>query len=85
VIDPATNTITTTIAIGDRPNWAAYDGTNIYIATWAAGNVWVLDPRLNTVAISHTVGTNPRHILFDGANLFVTNEADDSLSKILPL
>src|SRR5262249_17662568 len=79
VIDTATNTVTTTIPVGEQAGGVAVspDGSRIYVAGGVSslgGNVVVIDAATNTVIAAVLVGINPAGVAVtpDGSRLYVT-------------
>ena len=62
VIDTATNTVVTTVPVGDRPQGVAVNpaGTRVYVANNYANSVSVIDTATNTVVATVPVGDNPQ-------------------------
>ena len=73
-----------TINVGDSPEHAASDGTNIYVTNVIDGTVSVIDPANNTVTDTITIGGAPDGVAFDGTNIYVTSYTDDTVSVIDP-
>ena len=84
VIEPATNTVTTTINVGSQPSGIAFDGTNIYVANFSGNTVSVIEPATNTVTATINVGSEPSGIAFDGTNIYVANFSGNTVSVIDP-
>ncbi|MGB0470335.1 MAG: YncE family protein [Ilumatobacteraceae bacterium] len=84
VIDPATNTETTTVPVGGAPDGIAFDGTNIYVTNYTDDTVSIINPDTNTVTNTISVGDGPSGVIFDGTNIYVTNYLDDTVTKFLP-
>jgi YVTN family beta-propeller protein len=88
VIDPATDTVVTTIAnVGASPWGIAFNaaGTRAYTANYAAGTVSVIDTTDNTVLVPPiTVGNTPVQIMIngDGTRAYVSNSGSNSVSSI---
>ena len=45
VINPATNTVTATIGVGNQPYGVAYDGTNIWVTNESSNSLSKLPPQ----------------------------------------
>ncbi len=62
VVDTATNTVITTIPVGNGPEGLAVtpDGTRVYVPNWEDGTVSVISTTSNTVVATVTVGGAPR-------------------------
>ena len=79
VIDTATNTVTTSISVGNNPWGAAIspDGTKVYIANLNDDNVSVIDPITNIITANVSVGQNAGPVGVavtpDGKKLYVTS------------
>jgi hypothetical protein len=72
---------TTTVAVGTAPAGILYDGSNVWISDFSAGNLLKLDSA-GAVLQTVTVGTNPALPLFDGANIWVPNVGSNSVSVV---
>ena len=73
-----------TIPVGDAPEDAASDGTNIYVTNLIEGTVSVIDPTTNSVTETITIGGALDGVAFDGTNIYVTSYTDDTVSVIDP-
>lgn len=86
VIDTATNTKLTDIAVGSQPTWMAIsaDQGRIYVANKGSGTVSVIDPSADAVVTNITVGAGPSFAVFDPKLLrvYVANTAGGSVSII---
>ncbi|TAN19863.1 MAG: YncE family protein [Actinomycetota bacterium] len=79
------NTVTTTVPVGNNPFGVAYDSANndIYVANEYSSDVSVIDGSTNTVIATVPVG-GPRAVAYDSANhdIYVTNEIFNNISVI---
>ena len=77
VIDTATNTVVTTIGVGDFPDAVAVNpaGTRVYVTNRSDNTVSVINTSTNTVLAVVTVGTEPRGVVVNpaGTRVYVTN------------
>ena len=91
VINTASNTVLTTISVGNNP-WGisvSPNGSNVYVANQgnisAPNNtVSVINTATSTVSATITVGTFPRGVSVspDGNKVYVANEGDGTVSVI---
>ncbi len=83
VIDPATNAVVTTVAVGTQPTAVAVspDGTRVYVANSGSNSVSVIDAATATVVATVAVGTQPVALAVspDGTRAYVT---DNGLSVL---
>jgi YVTN family beta-propeller protein len=87
VIDTATNTVSATIQVGNRPYGVAVtpDGGKVYVANNEFfGSVSVIDTATDAVVGTITVGSLPIGVAVtpDGASVYIANEYDDTVSVI---
>ncbi len=86
VIDTASNTVTSTIALGNRPDGVAVNtaGTQVYVANSNDGTVSVIDTASNTVVATVTVGTTPLGVAVNpaGTRAYVANNGSGTVSVI---
>ena len=61
LIDTTTNTVTATVNVGSVPIGVAVnpEGTRVYVANHASGNVYVIDTATNKVTATVDVGDYP--------------------------
>ena len=64
--------LTTTIPVGPNPQGAAFDGANIWTASWSDNTVTKVRANDCTVLGSFSVGAKAFSLAFDGANIWVT-------------
>jgi len=86
VINVATNTVATTIPVGQYP-WGvsvSHDGAKVYITNAGANTVSVINTATNTVSATIPVGLNPNGIVVnsDGSRVYVVNNDDNTVSVI---
>jgi YVTN family beta-propeller protein len=86
VIDTASNTVITTIAVGVVVVGVAVspDGTVAYVTELSTGTVEVIDTASNTVIATIPVGAGPAAVAFspDGTRAYVANSSDRTVSVI---
>lgn len=86
VISTATNTVLTTISVGDNPFGLAVskDGTRLYVANTASNTVSVINTGNNTVERTISVSSSPKGLALtsDGTRLLVTNSGTNTVSVI---
>jgi YVTN family beta-propeller protein len=86
VFNTATNTVVTSIPVGDSPWHVAIspDGTFAYVTNQDDSNVSVINTTTNTVVNSIPVGVFPTDVAFtpNGAEAYVTNGGDNTVSAI---
>jgi YVTN family beta-propeller protein len=86
VIDTATNTVTTTITVGDGPRELAVNsaGTRAYTANRFSNDVSVIDLTTNTLTATVSVGNDPRAVAVNpaGTRAYTVNYASSSVSVI---
>ena len=86
VIDTATNTVTTTVPVGNGPRGVSVspDGSKVYVANFNSNTVSVINTVTNTVMGTVTVGTNPISLAVspDGSKVYVGNLNSDTVSVI---
>ncbi|MEV4329143.1 YncE family protein, partial [Streptomyces sp. NPDC049597] len=84
--DTATNTVITTVPVGDAPTEVAVtpDGTRAYVVNSDSDNVSVIDTATNTVITTVPVGDAPTEVAVtpDGTRAYVTNSGSDNVSVI---
>ncbi len=86
VIDTATNTVTTTIAVGDFPDAVAVNpaGTRVYVTNRGDNTVSVVNTTTNTTVATVTVGLDPRGVVVNpaGTRVYVANNSGNTVSVI---
>lgn len=84
VISTATNTVTTTIPVGDGPRTMVLnsDGSKAYVTNWNAASVSIISTATNTVIGTIPVGNNPIGICRFGSKLYVANLATNNVTVI---
>ncbi|GAA5178654.1 hypothetical protein GCM10023322_06340 [Rugosimonospora acidiphila] len=86
VINAATNTVTTTIPVGNNPGGVVVDpaGNTVYVADFSDGKVEVIDAATNTVTTTIPVGSVPGYLSINpsGTRLYVPNAGDNTVSVI---
>jgi YVTN family beta-propeller protein len=86
VINTATNIVTATIQVGQRPIGVAVstDDSKVYVTNSNDNTVSVIDTATNTVAKTVKVGSSPSDVAesLDGSRVYVTNYNDGTVSVI---
>ncbi|HEY0791272.1 MAG TPA: autotransporter domain-containing protein [Chthoniobacterales bacterium] len=86
VIDTATNTVSSTVALGLNPVSAVVtpDARYAYATNFSANTVSVIDTSTHTVVNTIAVGTNPEGLALapDGLHAYVVNYSDGTVSVI---
>lgn len=86
VIDIATNTVTATVTVGNRPYGVAVtpDGARVYVANQFSDTVSVISTATNTVIATVAVGSRPFGVAVtpDGSRVYVANFFGASVSVI---
>jgi YVTN family beta-propeller protein len=86
VIDTATNSVITNVAVGANPDGLAVNpsGSRVYVANAHSDNVSVVDTTSNTVVATVAVGSFPIAVAVNraGTRAFVTNSQSNSVSVI---
>jgi YVTN family beta-propeller protein len=86
VIDTATDTVTTTITAGSRPNGVAVGpgSSRVYVSNEAGDTVSFIDTATNAVVATASVGDVPFTLDVDptGARLYVGNASDNTVSVV---
>jgi hypothetical protein len=70
-----------TFPVGSTPIAIAFDGVNMWVASYGAGTVSVLRASDGFHVLTPTVGASPSAIAFDGAFMWVANYLDGTVSK----
>jgi len=83
VINPVTNTVSTTIAVGANPFGLACDGATLYVANYGGNSVSVIDTSTKSVVGSPiAVQAGPTGVAVSGSRLFVSNQTSNSVSVV---
>jgi YVTN family beta-propeller protein len=84
VLDPATNAITSTIAVGAGPDHVMFTSALGLVASQDAGELALLDPGTGTNLATVLVGSLPHWIAAtaDGLTAFVTNQGSNDVSMV---
>jgi uncharacterized protein (TIGR03437 family) len=86
VIDASSNTVVTTVGVGDSPIGVAItpDGTRAYVANSQSSSVSVVDTSSNKVVATVRVGATPAGVAItpDGTRAYVANSNSSSVSVI---
>ncbi|MGB9930086.1 MAG: DUF7507 domain-containing protein, partial [Methanosarcina sp.] len=84
VIDTATNTVVTTVGVGNYPVGVAVspDETKVYVTNYFDNSISVIDATTNTVATIINTENNPEGIIVspDGTKLYVINYGSNTVS-----
>ena len=79
VFDIDSNTVTTTIAVGNLPTWIAFVGQYGFVTNYSDGTVTVIDSSNNTVVGSPiTVQNHPVYAATYGSIVYVVNSSGGS-------
>jgi len=82
----ASNTVISTVDVGERPSALAFNpsNNNIYVANAYSNNVSVIESSTNTVISTVDVGDGPSALAFNPSNnnIYVTNPVSDDVSVI---
>jgi YVTN family beta-propeller protein len=86
VINTATNTVVTTIAVGWKPIGVCVngDGSRVYVTNNIDNTVSVINTATNTVLSTIPVGTDPlgASVTADGSRLYIANKGSNNVSVI---
>ena len=86
VIDTATNTVVSTVAVGSHPRGVAVNpnGTRAFVTNRDSNTVSIIDTATNTVVATISVGANPFGVSFspDGTRAYVTNQTSNDVAII---
>lgn len=86
VIDTASNSVVTAIAVGTQPYGVAVNhaGTRVYVTNQGSNDVSVIDAASNSVVATITVGTQPYGVAVNpaGTRVYVANLLSSSVSVI---
>jgi|GEM_PF-1542380 YVTN family beta-propeller protein len=86
VVDAATNTTTTTIAVGAQPYAVAVNaaGTRVYVTNQGSNTLSVIDTSNNTVVATVPVGTQPMGVALNpaGTRAYVTNTSSHDIKVV---
>ena len=82
----ASNTVISTVDVGERPSALAFNpsNNNIYVANALSDDVSVIESSSNTVISTVDVGDGPSALAFNPSNnnIYVTNPVSDDVSVI---
>jgi DNA-binding beta-propeller fold protein YncE len=75
---------TTSFKVGEQPLGVVFDGANVWISSYAAGQDSLTKLRANdgTNLGTFKVGYGAMGLAFDGANIWVANSLDNTVSKL---
>ncbi len=82
VIDAGTDTVASTISVGNQPDSAHLIGTKLYIINNLSDDVSVIETSTDTVDTTISVGTNPVSGTVIGTKLYVSNSGSGDVSVI---
>ena len=86
VIDTASNTIVTTIAVGNFPGGmdVTPDGSRLYVPHYNSNTVSVINTATNTVVTTISVGAGPGSVRVspDGSRAYVASQSSNSVTVI---
>ncbi len=75
------NTVPITFPVGSQPYGIAFDGQNIWVASFG-GTITELRANDGAVLGSFSTGVEPYGVTFDGANIWVSNVASGNVTKL---
>jgi YVTN family beta-propeller protein len=86
-IDPNTNSVQQTIAVGNDPEGIAVGGGFVWVANAVAGTVSQIDPEKNGGQVVDTiaVGNRPSGVAYGLGGVWVANSSDRTVMRIDPL
>jgi DNA-binding beta-propeller fold protein YncE len=70
-----------TFPVGINPVLLAFDGSNIWVASYVTSNVTKLRASDGANLGTFPAGTHSQGVAFDGANIWVTNSDSNTVSK----
>ncbi len=82
VINTVTNTLLTTIAVGEQPGPMVVDGDKLYVINVNSGSVSVINTNTNAVMTTITVGTSPLAAIYANDTVYVLNLGSNNISMI---
>src|SRR5439155_10504183 len=83
-IDPATNTVSAPVRVGNGPTGVAVAPNGVWVANNLDGTVSRIDPGTATVAEADPVGDGPLGVALGGGAVWVTNEFDGTVTRLDP-
>ena len=89
MINPATNTVSTTVPVGTLPGGVAVNptGTDVYVANAGSNTVSVINPANNTVSTTVPVGSTPVELAVSptgpqAGDIYVSTQGSGTVSVI---
>ncbi len=84
VIDPATDTVISTIPVGADPHGVAFNasGSKAYVANRSSGTISVIDTAALSVTNTITVSKTPTVLVVVGNKLFIASSDDNSVTVV---
>jgi peptide/nickel transport system substrate-binding protein len=83
-IDPGTNSVITTIAVGDSPTGVEVGAGSVWVANSGDGTLSRVDPGTNKVIATITVGGSPQAIAIANGRVWVTIDAPPTVRATAP-
>lgn len=83
-IDPKTNRVMVTIAVGEYPWAVAVGGGYVWVSNLGSRTVSRIDPHTNQVAETIMVGKSPRRMASGEGALWFTSEEDHAVTRVKP-
>jgi hypothetical protein len=68
--------------LGPNTQGLAFDGTNIWVATYGDNTVKKIRVSDRTLVGTYAVGSGPLRVVFDGVNIWVTNTLSNTVTKL---
>ncbi len=82
-IDPTTNQVVATIAVGSAPDALVVDADGVWVANrLSAGTVTQVDPTTNKVVATIPVGKSPDQVTSGAGSVWAVNPGDGTVSRI---
>jgi hypothetical protein len=72
------------VTVGDFPDQMIFDGDNIWVTSWGAGQVTQIRPSDEEVLRTCPAGTNPNALTYDGRALYVASESVPDITIVNP-
>lgn len=82
IINSLTDTLVTTVDVGQSSQYATQIGTKIYVSDEVSNSVFIFDTTTDSVITTVSVGSNPRYATAVGSKVYVNNMGSNSISII---
>jgi tRNA A-37 threonylcarbamoyl transferase component Bud32 len=82
-IDPATNRVEQTIAVGNGPSAVAVDGSGVWVANHDDGTVWRIDPSGKSAPLKVPAHGKPADVSLWNGDAYVSNGPQDASIALL--